>query len=54
MSRRKGIEVNYWRENDRVEWMERDGGVKRRIFEYGDKVYRIMEIQKHKVDWLSK
>jgi len=51
------MEINCFRENDGGEWMEREADEdlsRGRIGEYGDKVYRIMEIQKHKVDWLSK
>ncbi len=52
-------EINCFWENYGGEWMEREAGrdedlSRGRIGEYGDKVYRIMEIQKHKVDWLSK
>ena len=52
------MEINCFRENDGGEIKERGEGMKSegrgRIGEYGDKVYRIMEIQKHKLDWLSK
>ena len=58
MNGRKWMEINCFRENDGGEMKERGEGMKSegrgRIGEYGDKVYRIMEIQKHKLDWLSK